>query len=339
MLEIIDKKCDGCGGNVYSRFVICQNKIGNPSHKKIVCSISGGADSDIMLDWIHSVDVDKKTTYVFFDTGLEYQATKRHLDYLENKYDIKIKRRKAIKPIPLCCKQYGQPFLSKRISDIMERLQRHNFKWENESFEVLWKRYPKCKSALRWWCNEWGENSSFNIKKNKLLKEAIIANPPQFKISAKCCDYAKKKVAKQEHKENKYDLSCQGVRQAEGGARATIYKNCFTLYNDRASEFRPLFFITDGDKLAYKEKNKIVYSDCYEVWGMKRTGCAGCPFGNFEYELSVIERHEPNFAKAANSIFGNSYEYTRYYKRYKSILTALNGSTTHDSNEATNVSS
>ena len=35
------------------------------------------------------------------------------------------------------------------------------------------KEYPKCKCALQWWCNEKGEKSSFNINRNKLLKEFI----------------------------------------------------------------------------------------------------------------------------------------------------------------------
>lgn len=66
--------------------------INNKGYKNIVCSISGGSDSDVMLDIIHKVDIDKKVRYVWFDTGLEYGATKRHLEYLEKRYGIKIER-------------------------------------------------------------------------------------------------------------------------------------------------------------------------------------------------------------------------------------------------------
>jgi 3'-phosphoadenosine 5'-phosphosulfate sulfotransferase (PAPS reductase)/FAD synthetase len=59
------------------------------------CSISGGKDSDVMLDIIYRVDYTKKVKYVFFDTGIEYNATKQHLDYLENKYGIIIERLKS----------------------------------------------------------------------------------------------------------------------------------------------------------------------------------------------------------------------------------------------------
>ena len=93
------------------------SKINSHKYKKIVCSISGGSDSDVMLDIVWRCDKDNKVDYVWFDTGLEYQATKEHLKYLENKYNIKIKPYKAIKPIPLSCKQYGQPFINKQAAE------------------------------------------------------------------------------------------------------------------------------------------------------------------------------------------------------------------------------
>lgn len=58
----------------------------------IACSISGGKDSDIVLDIVSKFDPDKRIHYVWFDTGLEYQATRDHLKYLEERYDIKIER-------------------------------------------------------------------------------------------------------------------------------------------------------------------------------------------------------------------------------------------------------
>ena len=58
---------------------------------KIMVSISGGSDSDIMLDMFERLGYDEgEVVYVWFDTGLEYDATKRHLKYLEQKYGIDI---------------------------------------------------------------------------------------------------------------------------------------------------------------------------------------------------------------------------------------------------------
>ena len=55
-------------------------------HDHVAVSVSGGKDSDIMVDIISRIDKDKKCRYIWFDTGLEYTATKRHLTELEEKY-------------------------------------------------------------------------------------------------------------------------------------------------------------------------------------------------------------------------------------------------------------
>ena len=282
-------------------------------------SISGGADSDIMLDIVLKADTDKKTKFVFFNTGIEYEATKRHLKYLERKYGIEIKELKAKVPVPTACHKYGQPFLSKKISDTIQRLQRHGFKWEDKPFEELLKEYPKCKASLRWWCNEWGENSRFNINYYPHLKEFMVENPPDFAISHKCCDYAKKAVAKEATKIFNCDLEMVGVRKAEGGARSTAYRNCFSSATPKTvASFRPLFWFTNADKKEYEEIFGITHSDCYTVYGLDRTGCAGCPFGkNFEFELEVIKQYEPKLYKAVNKIFGKSYDYTRRYYEFR----------------------
>lgn len=289
-------------------------------HRKPQCSISGGSDSDIMLDIIHKADQKHEVSYIFFDTGLEYEATKKHLKFLEDKYNIQIKKYKAKMPIPLTCKKYGQPFLSKYISEMIQRLQRHNFKWEDKPFEQLLEEYPKCKSALKWWCNLHGEKSRFNINYYKSLKEFMILNPPNFLISNKCCDFAKKKVAKKALEEEQSNLTITGVRKAEGGIRNTAYSTCFSPADVTAiASFRPMFWFTNADKTKYENACGIVHSECYTKYGLTRTGCAGCPFGqDFENELEIIKQYEPKLFNAVNKIFGDSYEYTRKYKEFRS---------------------
>lgn len=271
-----------------------------------------------MLDILHKVDKDHKVEYVWFDTGIEYQATKDHLRYLEDKYGIEIKRYKAIKPIPVTCKKYGVPFLSKLVSKTIMALQKHNFKWENKSFDELIQEYPNSKSYIKWWCNQYQpKTSTWNIARNKWLKEFLIENPPTFKISDKCCKYAKKEVKKRCNKENNYDLECIGVRKSEGGIRAISYKNCFSHYDNKIDEYRPLFFFKNNDKIDYENIFNIIHSKCYTEYGLTRTGCAGCPFGNdFEQKLDVLQKYEPKLYKACNNIFGESYEYTRKYRKF-----------------------
>lgn len=61
---------------IRENMVIARSKINSPLYDSIICSISGGADSDIVLDICTRLDDENKIQYIWFDTGLEYQATK-----------------------------------------------------------------------------------------------------------------------------------------------------------------------------------------------------------------------------------------------------------------------
>ena len=264
---------------------------------------------------------EEKVNYIWFDTGLEFQCMKDHLKYLEERYGIEIKRFKAVKPIPWTCRNIGQPFISKRVSEMMARLQKHDFKWEDRPYEDLIKEYPNCQQALKWWCNQWegGTHSSFNIIRNIYLKEFIIDNPPWFKISSKCCDNAKKAVSHLCYKSGSYDLSAYGVRKLEGGLRATAYQNCFSDSYNGATEYRPLFWYSNNDIAEYEQRFNIKQSALYyEPWNLKRSGCSCCPYGkDFEHELELTAIYEPNLYKSVNNIFGDSYKYTRMYREFQ----------------------
>lgn len=326
--KTLDRLLKNCPQNqiIGDNLVRAWSKINSPKYKRIVCAISGGSDSDVMLDIIWQCDKDGKVEYVWFDTGLEYQATKEHLNLLKEKYDIEIKSYRAIVPIPTSCKKYGQPFISKNASEMIDRLQRHGFQWEDESLDVLLERYCEwsdkkqdwigCKGALMWWCNA-NKSIQFNIGYNKYLKEFMIKNPPQFKISSKCCQYAKKDVLHKLVANEGYDLNVFGVRRAEGGIRQTAYNSCFDENGKGYDNYRPLFWYTNSDKEDYEIYYGVRHSKCYTEYGLERTGCAGCPFGrDFEKELKIIEKHEPKLFVAVNNIFGDSYKYTRKYKEF-----------------------
>lgn len=64
-------------------------------HPKAICSYSGGADSDILIDLIERSrqvfgDYLPKVKYVFFNTGLEMKATKEHVKEVAEKYNVEI---------------------------------------------------------------------------------------------------------------------------------------------------------------------------------------------------------------------------------------------------------
>lgn len=301
------------------------------SHHKIYMALSGGADSDIMLDLFTRVlqekayNYDLEIHYVFFDTGIEYSATKRHLDDLEQKYGITIERIKAKTVVPIGCAKFGVPFISKYVSEMIDRLQNHNFDFENDGrkcFEELMSKYNDLETALKWWCNanppsKNGKKSSYSIKRNAYLKEFMLKSPPRFKISRQCCVGAKEENANDYCSENNMDLCMLGLRQAENGVRSTNISSCFTQGDDGLDNFRLIWWFSDKDKQEYKKYYNIQHSDCYEVYGLKRTGCAGCPFGSkWEYELKIIEQYEPKLYKAVTNIFAKSYEYTRLYRKY-----------------------
>lgn len=145
----------------------------------------------------------------------------------------------------------------------------------------------------------------------------MIQNPPPFKISKKCCIYAKEKVAENIISMDGYDLNIFGVRKAEGGIRSTAYKSCFSENISGSDSYRPLFWYKNEDKIDYEVAYQVVHSKCYTEYGLTRTGCAGCPYGrDFEFELNVIQKYEPKLYKAVNNIFKDSYEYTRKYREF-----------------------
>lgn len=114
-----------------------------------------------------------------------------------------------------------------------------------------------------------------------------------------------------------------GIRKAEGGIRAGNYKQCYYAQSERPF-YMPLFWFSDADKVAYEQVFDIVYSDCYTVYGMKRTGCAGCPFNSkFSKDLETLRQYEPQLYKASNNIFGKSYEYTLKYRAFKAKMKVL----------------
>lgn len=310
--------CQDCSNVVLDSIEKADLIINDPKYETIFVSISGGSDSDDVLDLCTKLDIHHKCIYCFFDTGLEYQATKDHLKFLESKYHIEIIREKPVKPIPVSCREFGQPFISKNVSEYMRRLQKHNFQWEDEDYETLAKKYPNCLSALKWWCNsKYGQKpSQFNISQNQYLKEFIISNPPTFRISNKCCQYAKKDIVHKAIEEWNADLNIYGVRKAEGGTRATAYKNCFDS-RDGYDNLRPIFWWNNDDKAGYEDALRIVHSDCYMKYGLLRTGCVGCPYArDLEGELAVIQQYEPKLYKAVMNVFGDSYEYTRKYREF-----------------------
>lgn len=204
------------------------------------------------------------------------------------------------------------------MSNYLERLQKKNFDFKDYNYDYMLQHFGK--DIAQWWCN-CKDNDRFNIERNLLLKEFLIAYPPQFNISSKCCNFAKKDVSKNLITKYSIDLMIVGVRQAEGGIRATAYENCFSEDLHGASQYRPLWWYKNEDKKDYEDYCGIVHSDCYKKYGFSRTGCCCCPYGwvhnELLKELEAIKLNEPKLYKAVNNVFKDSYEYTRQYLQFR----------------------
>lgn len=314
-------------------------------HPNAICSYSGGSDSDIMIDLIESTrelfPSLPSVKYVFFNTGLEMQAIKDHVKETSEKYGVEIEECRPKIGIVQATRKYGIPFVSKIISEGLSEWQKKgvllSIAEEYEQAEdkaakrkELKERYPKCESLINFLCccNSAGEprpNIQLVINSSKYMRDFIGEFPPDFQISAKCCNYCKKQVA---HKVQKgYDMIITGERRAEGGMRSVPRSiefsdgnntMCFYENSDGQFRFRPLYYVTDADKAWYKEEYGIKYSDAYEVYGLTRTGCCGCPISYKAVDdLEKIRPYEPNVVKAAWNIFGKSYEYRAKYNTYK----------------------
>ena len=309
------------------------------AHPKAICSYSGGADSDIMIDLVERTralfDL-PPVQYVFFDTGLEMKATREHVKATAEKYGVEIMTAKPKVNIVKAARTCGIPFVSKIMSGGLSEWQKKGVPLsiadEYEQAEdkaakrkELKERYPNCEQVINFLCccNAAGEprpHIQLVINSSRYMRDFIAEYPPDFQISAKCCDYCKKQLA---HRVQKgYELIITGERRDEGGMRSVPKKDstamCFTETADGQFRLRPLYYVSDKDKAWYKDYYGIRYSDAYEVYGLKRTGCCGCPISyRAADDLEIIGKYEPNIKKAAWNIFGKSYEYRAKYNEYK----------------------
>lgn len=308
-------------------------------HPKAICSYSGGSDSDIMIDLIERtrrIFNLPPVKYVFFNTGLEMKATKDHVKATAEKYGVEIEEVRPKVNIVMATREHGIPFVSKIMSAGLEGWQKKGIplsiaeeydKADDKAAKrkELKERYPGCESTINFLCccNSAGEprpNIQLVINSSKFMRDFISEYPPDFKVSAKCCDYCKKQIA---HKiQNGYEMIITGERRDEGGMRSVPRKEnaslCFTETSSGQFRLRPLFYVSDADKAWYKDYYGIRYSDAYEVYGLTRTGCCGCPISYKAVDdLEKIRPFESNVVKAAWNIFGKSYLYRQKYAEYK----------------------
>lgn len=264
------------------------------THNNISVSTSGGSDSDVVTHIICKYFPEQlgKVKFTFLNTGFEYEATFEHLKETEERCGIKIDIIKS-EGVVSAIKKEGFPIVSKRFSRDVYGASRG---WQSciDSLARVRSRAGGVK--------HYGYSSTLRA----IAKYCLDNNVP---VSDVCCKKAKEIPLKKYQKECGADLIITGERRAEGGRRATAHQDCFEEQKTGADKYMPLYFWDDETKWNYIREEGIQVSKCYTVYGMKRTGCCGCPFGSETHaELEALRKYEPKKYKAVMNIFGESYE-------------------------------
>ena len=114
-------------------------------HPNAICSYSGGADSDIMIDLIEQTRKLFNLSpikYCFFNTGLEMKATKEHVKAVAEKYGVEIITVKPKINIVTASRKYGIPFVSKIMSGGLEE-------WQKKEIFTTCLAFPRQAPTMR----------------------------------------------------------------------------------------------------------------------------------------------------------------------------------------------
>ena len=205
-------------------------------------SISGGKDSRV-LDDIERRFVRAKLPRVFIDTGLEHRSVracgKKHADII-------LRPEKNFKQI---ITEYGYPVISKEVAQTIAEA-RKGLKNGN----CYTYRMAKLNGTA---VDKNGDKSKYNIPKYKFLLDA------PFRISHKCCDYMKKKPAKQYEKETGR-LPIVATMAEESNLRLQKWlKHGCNAFDLKRPMSAPMSFWSENDVLEYLFKYELDYAECY----------------------------------------------------------------------------
>lgn len=262
--------------------------------KEYYLSYSGGRDSHLLYwflkVWLPSNDLEMFKTYkdipiVSSNTRMEHPEILRRII---DKSDIVLLP--ELKPFEIK-EKVGSPCFSKHQDDHINRYQKGSR--SKSTIEIIYGLKNDGKSMFK-----------LNTKAKDLLLSGQLHN-----VSAKCCEYLKKRPLKKFEKETGLK-PIMGVRGSESLMRKSQYKSCFT----KEKKFTPLWDLYDDlFEEIYKEYN-IPTPKIYEH--IKQTGCMGCPYGSYgghtKIELDLLPTNKRNYIieyfKESYDVLGIEYE-------------------------------
>lgn len=322
-----------------------------------VLSFSGGKDSTIVADLYlkameQSLVGDIK--FLFADTQVEYDAIYDFVKWFnENRHPIEYL--KPRKPFAQILKEYGLPVMSKVKSNFIGTYfntlakGKDPLKVKRSAELIIGLQLGKdFKPTINGPFKKDGVTPNPRAGKTKWSKQRLANKHFQFlhpnleyKTGSKCCDYLKKYPFEDYYKEHQTKGYFSGIRigeqdengkliGGEGGIREEAYRDSC----ESTKKFgklivkhkMPLWDWTEEDVEEYIKVYNIKISKAYTKYGLKRTGCIGCPFAiDIHQNLKALYVFEPNKYKAVIHWLGLVYMDleveldfdTNYMKNYK----------------------
>ena len=252
-------------------------------------SFSGGRDSTCLSYLIDIALPNNKIPRVFINTGIEYMAIVNFVKDLASKDSrfVILKPTQAIKPM---LEKYGYPFKSKQHSHNVAIYQHSGINWSVKRYLGLVEsntlfRCPKCLN--------YQFTDDFKIK-----------------CSDKCCFKLKKEPIHKWQTQNNKTIAILGLKQDEGGQRAS-HKGCVVFDKEKnLTKFKPLNPLSEEWENWFIKSNNIKLCELYyQPYNFKRTGCAGCPYSlDLKEQLKTMELYLPEERKRVELIWKPIYE-------------------------------
>lgn len=283
---------------LFDRINVIKDTIVKYGEQNFYLSFSGGKDSTILHYLLDMALPNNRMPRVFINTGIEYNAIVKFVKELAEN-DDRFVIINPTQPIKKTLETYGYPFKSKQHSHNLAIYQHSGINWSV-------KRYLGIVES----------NTLFRCP--KILKYQFTTNF-EIKCSDKCCLKMKKEPVHKWEKENHKSISILGLRQGEGGQRAS-HKGCAIYKGNDLVKFKPLNPITDEWEQWFIETYNIKLCELYyPPFNFKRTGCKGCPFSlDLQEQINIMEKYIPNEAKQCEIIWKPVYdEYRRLNYRLK----------------------
>lgn len=239
-------------------------------------SVSGGADSTVLLHIARMVKPDIKG--VFVDTGLEYPEIRAFVRTLDN--IIWLKPKKTFKQV---CSEYGYPVISKETAQKL-----HEVRTTKSDFML----------RLR-------TTGVEGRKRQEIPKKWQFLIDAPFKISHKCCDVLKKEPLHRYEKETG-SKAITGVMAAESSARLQkiASSGCFAF--GKRPMLKPMSFWTPQD--SHRCLKLMPHCLLYDPpFNFTRTGCMLCGFGaqlNNPNKFQQLQHTHPRIHEKAIPAFG-----------------------------------